>query len=184
MLSNLINKNKNNREKCEGAFKSHEPIYDPIYLRYPYNSISSLSYLWPMYLLTGNLSYLNVLGIMILSNLSIISALWWAHSLKQIKYWDNVLVIFTLVWMLSVIIDQVWLNLFSLPILSLDNDSTFRYLSVIFSVLLLYCNSNYQVSLIFILALLSKLSDSIGGMRYGTALFHCLTSLCITYYCH
>ena len=180
MLSNL----KNKKEKCDGAFKSHEPIYDPIYLRYPYNSLSSLSYLWPMYLLTGNLSYHNILGIVILSNLAIISALWWAHSLKQIKYWDNVLVILTLVWMLSVIINQVWLNFFSLAFFSLDDDKTFRYLSVIFSLLLLYCNSNFQVSLIFILALLSKLSDSIGGMRYGTAMFHCLTSLCITYYCH
>ena len=169
------------KQKNNSVFKSNEPIYNEKYFRYPLNSISSLSYCAPIYQIYWKDVYLytDIYGLFLLTLLTCASLLWWALSYRWIQILDLYAVIATKTWMLSNILQQPIINLCPLYFLFNQNNITTKYTAMILTTLILYFGRYSYGNNIFMLSIVSKLSDTYCGNRYGTAVFHILSAISI-----
>lgn len=171
---------KNNIAK--GLYTIHEPIYHETYFRYPLNSLSSIFYLLPVLYIDLEESYLNMYGALVLILLGPISLFWWALSWDSIKYWDTNFILVTQLWLISVLLDYGYLNIFSLILINLENDNIIRRFIFIFSFILMYYNTSVISNILYLSSCIVKFSDSIYDFPYGTCFFHILSGLAITVY--
>ena len=163
-------------DNSKSLYKSHEKIYHNNFL-YPMNSLSSLFYLIPIFFID------DYFGKFILLGLTISSTLWWAKQTKMSHYFDLLFLSSTLIWSLSLITKNNLLNYFLLPIIFIRNKNNLykNIIIVAFMLALIVSNTNIVARTIFILSLLSKMSDTYCGNKYGTAIFHILSSIAICF---
>lgn len=161
---------------AKSLYKTHEKKFNK-HMIYPMNSLSSLFYLIPFFIVE---SYF---GKFILMGLTISSTLWWAKQTKFSHYFDLLFLASTLIWSLSVITYNNKLNYFIIPMIFLKNKNNFykNIIIVIFMLFLIISETNYKARTIFILSIVSKFSDTYCGNKYGTALFHILSSISICF---
>ena len=188
-IINNKNINKNTKENANiniktsgGVYKSHEPVFHDKYLRYPWNTFTSLFYLLPILYIPVDDDFKNYYGRYILFTLTPVSFFWWAWSPKYLKYVDNTLVMGTQIWLISYLLNYDKLNYFTVQLFWLRNDMMIRVVNIILSGSLLYYNTHFNSRYLFLLALLAKISDFKFKNMYGTALFHFLSSMAITSY--
>mgnify|MGYP001311184349 CR=1 FL=1 len=170
-----------NQNSDESIFKSHEKLFNYKYLNYPLNSISSLFYILPIQKIYSHneYSYNNLYGLLILGLLTISSFFWWASSLKWIQYWDLFAVLSVKIWILSNILDEYKLNIFSLIFIYNPKKSLIKYSAIILTILILYFGRNSNGSKLFTISILGKLSDTYFKYEYGTTIFHILSAIAI-----
>ena len=163
-------------DKTKSLYKTHEKIYHNELL-YPMNSLSSLFYLIPIFFID------DYFGKFILLGLTISSTLWWAKQTKMSHYFDLLFLSSTLIWSLSFITKNNLFNYFIIPIIFIRNKNNFYKNIIIVCVMLalLVSNANIVARTIFILSLLGKISDTYCGNKYGTAIFHFLSSIAICF---
>ena len=163
-------------QKTKSLYKTHEKKFNEN-LIYPMNSISSLFYIIPFFTIS---SYF---GKFVLFGLTVSSTLWWAKQTKISHYFDLLFLISTLIWSLSVITYNNKLNYFIIPIIFLKNNNNFykNLIIIFFMIFLLISETNYKARTLFILSIVSKLSDTYCGNKYGTALFHMLSAFSICF---
>lgn len=163
-------------DKTKSLYKTHEKIYHSEFL-YPMNSLSSLFYLIPIFFIH------DYFGKFILLGLTISSTLWWAKQTKMSHYFDLLFLSSTLIWSLAFITKNNLFNYFIIPIIFIQNKNNFYKNIIIVCVMLalLVSNTNTLSRTIFILSLVSKISDTYLGNEYGTAIFHILSSISICF---
>ena len=182
----LTNENPNlntHTRTAVGVFESNEPIYNPLYLRYPLNAFTSIFYWVPLlYIPFSHKIDSNLLGISILTCLAPVSFIWWATSNPCIKYIDNGLVLSTKLWLISVITNHPEINVLIPLFFCINRDKLIKNLAFTGSCALLWYNPNNISRGLFSISLLGKLSDSYLGNIYGTSIFHVFSGLAIAVY--
>ena len=163
-------------DKTKSLYKSHEKKYHNKFL-YPMNSLSSLFYLIPIFFID------DYFGKFVLLGLTISSTLWWAKQTKMSHYFDLLFLSSTLIWSLSFITKNDKLKYFIFPIIFIRNENNFykNIIIVFFMLALLLSKTNIYARTIFIISILSKISDTYCGNKYGTAIFHILSSIAICF---
>lgn len=175
-------KNKEYIENYKNVYKSHEPIYNEKYLRYPLNSFSSYAYLLPIYFINDYSNLNHIYGITVLFCMANISFLWWALSWKSIKTWDTDFILVTLTWLISVIWNNYKVNILSIFMLTITNDNIFKFFLYLLASIVVFSNYNVLSNILFISSVLIKFSDTFYGFKYGTAIFHLMSGSTIAYY--
>lgn len=155
-------------------YKSHEKFYRENFM-YPMNSLSSLFYLLPIYYIDDYLAKFILLG------LSYSSTFWWARQTKFYHYCDLLFLSGILIWSLSNLIKNNMINYILLPFIFIQNNNFKNIIILICFCLILVTSKDIVSKTFLIFGLVSKLSDTYMGNKYGTAIFHVLTSLAITF---
>ena len=156
-------------------YKSHEKIFHEKHFRYPMNSLSSLFYL----LLLIYCSKINNYGIFLLVGLTISSTIWWAKSTEIPHYFDLLFLFGTQLWIFSNIIKNECINYFFLIFIFINDNNLKKILIILLTIsILLKSNNNYS-STLYLLSILFKLTDTYYGNKYGTSIFHILSSIAI-----
>lgn len=163
-------------DNTKSLYKTHEKKYHNKFL-YPMNSLSSLFFIIPIFFIN------DYFGKFILNGLTISSTLWWAKQTKMSHYFDLLFLTSTLIWSLSLITKNKLLNYFILPIIFIRNKNNLykNIIIVCFILALIVSNTNVLSRTLFILSLVSKISDTYCGNKYGTAIFHILSSISICF---
>lgn len=162
----------------KSVFKSHELYYNE-YINYPFNSLTSLFFLLPIFKTTNNIEIINYII------LTFSSLCWWGTSKIQFKYCDLLFVTNTLFLILNKILNlniYLTLSIYCMFILLslFKYDRILKITIVIIIFLILTTMSQYIFSRsLFIFSLLFKISDTYCGFKYGTALFHVFSAISI-----
>lgn len=170
-------------KKSESLFKTNENEYIK-YCLYPYNSISSISYI-----LTGICLFdYNILYSYNLIFLGIFSTLWWAFQYDYYHFYDKFL--YSLNFFLIGYLNDSFISnrylLYNMFVYYFFNDDstiiiTSNILCSIYSFYILYTLEKYYEMNIFVLSILFKLNDTYNIIKInqiipGTALFHLLSA--------
>jgi hypothetical protein len=155
-------------------YKSHEKFYRKNFM-YPMNSLSSLFYLIPIYYIDDYLAKFILLG------LSYSSIFWWAKQTKIYHYFDLLFLCSILIWSLSNMTKNYIINYTLVPLLLIQNNNFKNIIILICFCLILVTSKDIVPKTFLIFGLTSKLSDTYMGNKYGTAIFHILTSFALTF---
>ena len=161
--------------KSISIYKSCEPQHNNKYMKRPFNSLSSLFYFLPL------LYSDNYYEMIILLGLTTSSLCWWALDNNLSHYFDIYFLMLTQIWCLSKILNLYLINILCIPLLFIKDVQVKKKIVTINGIFLFITINNYISRFIYGVGCLCKLSDTFLENRYGTALFHILTSLSIIY---
>lgn len=191
------------KDNGKSLYKSYECYYSPL-INYPFNAVSSFSYIFlSLYLFNLNLNLLLFTGGNLYLLLGIASFFWWSCQKKQIQIIDNILYSCAFIWT-GIYITYINLGnhydklltiifiILSIIVYNSRNNAVLlkkiNVLSVIYIVNLflitIYKTKDKQLINSFCLlsmGVIYKLNDFILKFKFGTCIFHILTSLGIFY---